>query len=96
MIRNLFSAPTQSGILKTGMDAMTVRQREIAHRIANASTPGAGTFSSTLAQQVAAQEAVDLEREMVALADVQLRFDAYTKLLQKTHSQVRVSFRSQG
>lgn len=91
MIQNLFNAGTPAGTLKWGLDQMAQRQREISHRISNATT-GAGSFANTLAQKAGALN-VNLEQEMVALADVQLRFDAYTKLLQKTHSQLRVAFR---
>jgi flagellar basal body rod protein FlgB len=36
---------------------------------------------------------VDLEAEMTSLADEQLRYDATTKLLQKTYEQLRLSVR---
>ena len=36
---------------------------------------------------------VDLETEMVALADEQIRFEAATRLLQKVYQQVRASVR---
>jgi flagellar basal body rod protein FlgB len=38
-------------------------------------------------------EAVDLEAEMVALADEQLRFEAAVKLLEQVYAQVRSSVR---
>ncbi len=47
--------------------------------------------AATAADGVAAAEGVDLESEMVALADEQIRFDALTRMLQKVYAQVRAS-----
>ena len=39
-------------------------------------------------------EEIDLEKEMVALADTQLRYEAVGQILQEVYSQIRSSMRS--
>ena len=91
--------------LKEGLDASSRAVRAIADRVANASDPN---FSQTLdaAQgnpgtegtqggQGAQGGQVDLQQEMVSLADQQLRFEATANLLQKVYQQIRSSVRGQ-
>ena len=100
MLTRLLGPETAAAKLREGLDASVVRARGIAHRIANASTPGAnfqGALDAAAAQDGAqAAEGVDLEAEMVALADEQLRFDAVSRLLQKVYAQVRASVKERG
>jgi flagellar basal body rod protein FlgB len=94
MLKGLIGRDTTVAKLKDGLDASVERTRVTAHRVANASVPGGGAgadFAGMLAG--AAAEDVDLEVEMVALADEQLRFDATAVLLQKVYAQVRSSVR---
>jgi hypothetical protein len=94
MLKGLIGRTTTVGTLKDGLDASVERTRVTAHRVANASVPGGGlggNFASVLA--AAGGEDVDLEVEMVALADEQLRFDATAVLLQKLYGQIRSSVR---
>jgi flagellar basal body rod protein FlgB len=89
MIGRLMGPSTSVAQLKEGLDVSVERTRGIANRIANAANGGfAGALDSA---QAGADPAVDLESEMVALADEQIRFDALTRLLQKTYAQVRAS-----
>jgi len=91
MIGRLMGPTTSVGQLKEGLDVSTERARGIAHRIANAANGG---FAGALdAVQAGAEPEVDLESEMVSLADEQIRFEALTRLLQKTYAQVRASVR---
>jgi len=90
---------TAVSMLKEGLDASALRARQIAHRVANAATPNGGGFAGVL-DRVAVlgpdgqpMTEVDLETEMVALADEQIRFEAATRLLQKVYQQVRASVR---
>jgi hypothetical protein len=84
--------------LKGGLDASGRAVRGIAHRVANASNPDA-RFGEALdaaaaeAQGPDAGSAVDLEREMVALADERLRYDAAVQVLQKVYQQIRLGVR---
>ena len=91
MIGRLMGPTTSVAQLKEGMDMSVERARGIAHRISNASNGG---FAGALdAVQAGSVPTVDLEGEMVALADEQIRFEALTRLLQKTYMQVRASIK---
>ncbi|HLU24471.1 MAG TPA: hypothetical protein VKZ58_02010 [Longimicrobiales bacterium] len=96
MLHGLIGRGSIAPALKEALDASSQEMRRIAHRVANASTPG---FSDALAGAAAAGaegEGVDLEKEMVALADEQIRFEATSRLLQKVYAQVRASVRERG
>lgn len=92
MIRGLLGSTSVQG-LRQGLDESIVRSREIAHRVANASNGTSATFESALDGALGADE-VDLETEMVALANEQLTYEAMGSLLQKVYGQVRASLRS--
>jgi flagellar basal body rod protein FlgB len=77
--------------LKEGLNASARELRVIAHRVANASTPESG-FGEVLDAANGAGP-VDLEAEMVKLADEQLRFQAAAKLLEQVYAQIRSSVR---
>ena len=99
MLTRLLGSESAAARLREGLDASTARARGIAHRIANASTPNfAGALDAASAQDGTqpAAEGVDLEAEMVALADEQIRFDAVSRLLQKVYAQVRASVKERG
>ncbi len=87
MLNRILGEGTRSAVLKSGLDASSQRVREVASRVANASN---ADFATELE---AARQAVDVEREMVTLADEQLRYEAVTRLLQKTYAQIRSSVR---
>jgi flagellar basal body rod protein FlgB len=93
LIRGLIGAGTVVDELRQGLDASAVRSREIANRVANASNSNAASFESALDGAMSA-EAVDLEVEMVALADEQIRYEALAESLQKLYGQIRASVRS--
>jgi flagellar basal body rod protein FlgB len=92
MLNGLIGEGSAAAQLKEGLTASSRAVRGIAHRVANASTPD---FAEALDSATAAGEAgaVDLEKEMVALADEQLRFETAASLLQKVYQQVRASIR---
>jgi flagellar basal body rod protein FlgB len=101
MLQRLIGSATPVGTLKAGLDASSLQIRAIGHRVANATTPdGAEGFDAALQEAQAGTNAreivdsrLDLEREMVGLADEQLRFEASARLLQKVYQQVRASMR---
>jgi flagellar basal body rod protein FlgB len=94
MLNRLLGQGTAASMLKEGLDVSSKRAREIASRIANAANNPNGGFAGVLERtQGGEAEQVDLETEMVALADEQLRFEAATRLLQKVYAQVRASVR---
>lgn len=95
MLSRLLGLDSTAANLKDGLDRSTETVRGIAHRVANASSGQDRAFASALeeAGNVAGEE-VDLEREMVALADEQLRYEATTRLLEKVYQQIRLSVRA--
>jgi flagellar basal body rod protein FlgB len=94
MFARLVGGGTAVAQLKEGLDASSKAVRSIAHRVANAGTPDfAQAFDEAQATGVPGEDGVDLEREMVALADEQLRFEATASLLQKSYQQLRSSVR---
>ena len=92
MINRLIGRETTAAHLKEGLDTSAQFARGIAHRVANASTPD---FADALNAADAAGQGneVDIEKEMVALADEQLRYEATANLLQKVYQQVRSAIR---
>lgn len=101
MLNGFISRVSTASDLKEALDAGSKRTRAIADRVARATMQGADGFSIPAAPNaaVAATAAtgdppVDLEAEMVNLADEQLRFEATARLLQKAYEQVRTSIRS--
>lgn len=96
MLSRLIGEGTAASFLKPGLTEASERVRLIGGRVANAANGPTGSFAGALAEQQAAggaAEPVDLEAEMVRLADEQLRFEASTRLLQKVYAQVRASVR---
>lgn len=85
--------------LKEALDVSSQRTRLIADRVAKASMNGEDGFAASLeeAEGVLALDengdVIDLEEEMVALADEQLRYEATATLLQKAYQNIRLSLR---
>lgn len=93
MINNILGSNATLSMLKAELSASTESMRGIAERVANASTPG---FQGLLDDAVEGEEpgeGVNLEREMVALADEQLRFATASQLLRKMYQTIRTSIR---
>ncbi len=94
MLTRLIGSNSLTAALKLGLDASSQAVRDIGHRVANAATPEGSSFDNALrAEQSGEVAEVDIEREMVALADEQLRYEATTRLLQGTYRQIRNSVR---
>ncbi|MFS8637834.1 MAG: hypothetical protein FWJ74_07080 [Gemmatimonadota bacterium] len=93
MLHGLIGRSTSVDTLKGGLDVSMRRTEAIAHRVANASTPGFDHFAAVLDGVAGGALGVDLEAEMVALADEQIRYDAMSRLLQRVYEQVRASVR---
>lgn len=89
---------TLANPLKDSLDASAARSRGIADRVARASlNPGDGFALPAIPGQPAdGQEAtgVNIEEEMTALADEQLRYEATAKLLNKAYQQLRASLKN--
>jgi flagellar basal body rod protein FlgB len=79
--------------LKENLDLSAQRTRGIAQRVAGATLQNQTGFALPQGEVASQPDAVNLEAEMTSLADEQLRFEATTKLLEKTYQQIRVSLR---
>ena len=90
MLNRLMASGSTIAELKTGLDRSTQNVRQIAHRVANAAS--GQDFASALEEAQQGQK-VDLEKEMVSLAEEQIRYEATSKLLSKVYQQIRSSIR---
>jgi hypothetical protein len=90
LVRLLGKDATPQG-LKGELDRTTAEMRGVAHRVANASTPGFEPFGDVLARVEEGEVAPSLEDEMISLADNQLRFEATARMLQQVYRQIRSS-----
>lgn len=84
--------------LKHTLDASVQLTKVIAGRVARASMSAADGFTVPTAGTPGGKPAedadpVDLEQEMVSLADEQLHFEAAAKLLEKAYAQLRMSIK---
>ena len=102
MLFGFINRVSGAGQLRQGLDASAARTRGIADRVAKASLGNGDGFAlaSTTAEDTAGQQQpqgqkVDLEGEMMSLADEQLRYETTSKLLEKTYAQLRSSIRGQ-
>jgi len=96
MAFNVIGRTTNANDLKDALDLSAQRTRAIASRVAQATIGGNGfalPVDSATGQPTTGGE-VDLESEMTALADEQVRYDATESLLQKTYTQFRAALKS--
>ncbi|HEU4587376.1 MAG TPA: hypothetical protein VFS11_01910 [Gemmatimonadales bacterium] len=100
MIRSLFGPDTKVWMLRGGLEEASATQRGIAARVASAtSSSTTGDFAAELGARtgkVAQQKPVDLQLEMSALADTQIRYEACARLLQGAYAGIRTAMRSNG
>jgi flagellar hook-associated protein FlgK len=100
MIRSLFGSSTVVSMLRGGLEENSATQRGIAGRVADATSASAnGDFAGHLEAATGGKghkrlSDVDLQQEMAALADTQIRFEASTKLLHDAYGQIRSALRS--
>ncbi len=89
---------SSANTLKDALDVSAARTRAIGDRVAKASLNNGDGFAmaATAAESPDGAQPgppVDLEGEMVSLADEQLRYEATAKLLEKTYQSIRLSLR---
>jgi flagellar basal body rod protein FlgB len=98
MLFGFVDRTTSATSLKQALDENQARVRGIQSRVARASLNGDG-FALTSASQGprvpgdGVSGPVDVEAEMVALADEQLRFEATAKLLEKAYASLKSAIR---
>jgi len=92
VLNRLLDSGSTVSQLKAELDRSTRSVRQIAHRVANASTEPGDRFSAAL-REAQGKERVNLEEEMVTLAEEQIRHEATRKLLGKMYQQIRSGIR---
>jgi flagellar basal body rod protein FlgB len=98
MLYGFIGRVSKANDLKEALDVSAQRTRMIADRVAKATLAGADGFATTLQGVQSGKtptegEPVDLETEMVSLADEQLRYETTARLLQKAYQNIRNSLR---
>lgn len=96
MLYGFFGRVSQSVNLRDSLDTSVQRTRLIADRVSKATLLNGDGFAmpEENGEPGTMQEGpVDLEAEMVSLADEQLYFEATARLLQKAYEQMRTSLR---
>ena len=95
MLFGLIDRVTSAPQLKASLDQSVERSRSIADRVSKATLQNGDGFALEGRTQ-AEVNPVNVEDEMVALADEQLRFLATSRLLEKTYASLRTAIRGQG
>ena len=96
MLYGFFGRVSAAPQLRQSLDISSQRTRVIADRVSKATMQAADGFAipQAGAEPGSTEDGpIDLEAEMVSLADEQLRFEATARLLQKAYQQVRTSIR---
>lgn len=95
MLFNFVNRVSSAGSMRDALDVSTQRARTIADRVAKATLANKDGFAlpGTATPVDAGAENVDIETEMVALADEQLRFEATAKLLERTYARIRTTIK---
>jgi hypothetical protein len=92
MLKALFGPSTMTSMLRGGLEEASATHRAIAQRVAGALQASSSVeFPDALAAQ-GAQKPVseaDLEADMTALADTELRYEADAKLLKAAYARLR-------
>ncbi|MBY0489597.1 MAG: hypothetical protein K2R93_07120 [Gemmatimonadaceae bacterium] len=98
MLFGLIDRTTSATSLKSALDKSVERSRGIADRVANATVNNGDGFSleAKTGNAQANANPVNVETEMVALADEQLRFLATSRLLEKTYQSLRTAIKGGG
>lgn len=97
MLHGFFGRVSQAPGLREGLDTSAQRTRLIADRVSKATLFNGDGFAlpeEGAAPGTAMEGPIDLEAEMVSLADEQLYFESTARLLQKAYEQIRTSLRS--
>ncbi len=92
MLAKLIGSGSPVSELKAELTRSMQNTRQISHRVANAAAGETADFASALEEAHGGRE-VDLEKEMVSLAEEQIRFEAASQLLQKVYQQIRSGIR---
>jgi len=93
---DLVGRTSQANQLKQSLDISVQRTRQIADRVARATALQQGFALPDTPTVPGSTEngPIDIEAEMVSLADEQVRYEATTKLLQQTYANMRASLKA--
>ena len=99
MLFGLFDRASTASPLKSALDQSVQRSRGIADRVSKATLNNGDGFALKTTGGEAAGNAnanpVNIEEEMTALADEQLRFLATSRLLEKTYASMRTAIKGE-
>lgn len=96
MLYGFFGRVSSSVELREAMDNSSQRTRLIADRVSKATLANVDGFALPPENAEAGADVegpIDLESEMVTLADEQLHYEATARLLRKAYDQIRTSLR---
>lgn len=95
MLKSLFGPDSLTHMLRGGLEETSATHRAIAARVAGALEVSAnGDFAGQLEAHGRAQSSeADLQQDMTALADTELRYEADAKLLQAAYARLRSAIR---
>jgi flagellar basal body rod protein FlgB len=98
MLFGFIDRVTSASSLKTSLDRSVERSRGIADRVSKASLQNGDGFSLEANGKNASPNAnpINVEDEMIALADEQIRFLATSRLLEKTYASLRGAIKGGG
>lgn len=97
MLFGLIDRASNASPLKAALDKSVERSRGIADRVAKATLNNGDGFSlEAKGKGNANANPVNVEDEMTALADEQLRFLATSRLLEKTYASLRGAIKGNG
>ncbi len=98
MLFGLIDRTTSATSLKSALDKSVERSRGIADRVAKATLQNGDGFALEAKTGNAQPNVnpVNVEDEMVAMADEQLRFLATSRLLEKTYQSLRTAIKGGG
>lgn len=95
MLKSLFGPDSVTHMLRGGLEETSATHRSIAARVSRAlDASTSGDFAGELEAQGRAQAGeADLQQDMTALADTELRYEADAKLLQAAYARLRAAIR---
>ncbi|MBL0938531.1 MAG: hypothetical protein IBJ03_06540 [Gemmatimonadaceae bacterium] len=98
MLFGLIDRTTRATSLKSALDQSADRSRGIADRVSKATLQNGDGFAleARTGNGGTAANPVNVEDEMVALADEQLRYLATSRLLEKTYASLRTAIKGGG
>lgn len=96
MLKSLFGPSTVTHMLRGGLEEASATHRAIAARVAGTlASSGSTDFADALQARTtqAKLNEADLQRDMSALADTQVRYEADAKLLHEAYARLRAAIR---